>query len=306
MPVTLLGPERPDGQLPRVLAEDGVRGRVALVSAGWRYDEDRDELLRAAIPACEVHNLRLYHRFRELERDHAGLAAAYTQKQDELRKIKDRYRHGITHAIGMARALWDHKPDAHDPWFRRAVGALRELDTFFLAEARRLHEEFEAAAHPERHAAVRAAQEELEEAVDGASALLVAGGHVGILRNRLAFYGFPSWGGNRPIYAWSAGAMVMCERVVLYHDHTAYGPGIAEMLDHGFGLWRGWVVLPHARERLDVNSAENVTILAARLQPWRAVGLQNGAVFGPDGAFRGTPGSAFTMRSDGGLDVEGA
>ncbi|GDX78686.1 hypothetical protein LBMAG42_04970 [Deltaproteobacteria bacterium] len=297
MSLTILGPERPDGVLPSVLARHGVTGPIALVSAGWRYDEARDELLRAALPN-EVRNLRLYDRFRHLEREETELIGKYTAKQDALRKVKDRYRLWLRTSLGMAAGLLADKPDADCPWFRQSIRHLQEADELFLSEARRLHEAFEQEVRPGENPRVRKERDEIRAELAGCAALCIAGGHIGVLRNRCFFFDLGPTLTQRPLYAWSAGAMLLTERLLLFHDHTGFGPGTAEFLDHGFGLLRNTVFLPHARERLDLTNGANLTVLASRLAPRKVMGLQNGAIF-EDGRYTGAPDSAFTIRPDG-------
>ncbi|MSQ00450.1 MAG: hypothetical protein EXR71_00990 [Myxococcales bacterium] len=302
MSLTLLGPERPDGVLPELLVKHGVTGPVGLISAGWRYDEARDEPLRAAIPN-EVKNLRLYERFRSLERDAAELMSRYTAKQDLLRRIKDRYRMRVQAGLDSAYALLREFRTPTDKWFLHAVQQLRETDDLFLSEARVLHEMFEQQARPGDHPLVRREREGVRADLDGCAALLIAGGHIGVLRNRCVFLDVGPVLTQRPLYAWSAGAMLLTERVLLYHDHTAYGPGTAEFLDHGLGLLRETVLLPHARERLNLTDTIHLSVLAHRLLPRKAVCLQNGAIY-EDGVYTGKPGAAFILTLDGSQHAE--
>ena len=49
-------------------------------------------------------------------------------------------------------------------------------------------------------------------------ALAIAGGHVGVLLRCLKLFGV-SPPAELPVVAWSAGAMALTDRVVLYNDH---------------------------------------------------------------------------------------
>jgi hypothetical protein len=90
--------------------------------------------------------------------------------------------------------------------------------------------------------------------------------------------------GERPVVAWSAGAMTVCERIVLYHDLAAHSPGHAEVFDTGLGLCRDVVPLPHARRRLRLDDRDRMALLARRFAPARCVVLDDGAqVDCPDG-----------------------
>lgn len=297
----ILGPERPAPVLPATITHLGIRGPVALVSAGWRHDEPRDEPLREAL-GIEVRNLGLYAAFRVLEREVPDLLSAYTLKQAMLRRVKERYRAAIVPALAGCRELYTRRRDPSCPWFQQAVRNIQAIDAIFLAEADRLHADFDRETRPREHPRVRAELDRIGAALDGTQAVLLAGGHVGVLRNRLSFFGFGDWLRGRAVIAWSAGAMALTERVVLFHDHTTYGVGLAELLDRGLGLCPGVVFLPHARTRLDLADVENVAILARRLAPAIAVGLQNGATLsGPRLVSTGAPDAAFTLGVDGAL-----
>jgi hypothetical protein len=284
-----------------VLAQSGVTGPVALVSAGWRHDEPRDEPLREAV-GLPVHNLGLYAAFRVLEREASDLVSAYTLKQSTLRRIKERYRTAIVPALTAARELYARRRDGDCPWFQQAIRNLQTIDAIFLAESDRLHVEFDEQARPFGHRRVRAEVDRIREKLADCDAVLLAGGHVGVLRNRLAFFGFDRWLADRKVFAWSAGAMALTDRVVLFHDHTAHGVGLAEVLDRGLALVPNVVFLPHARERLALGDVENVAILARRFAPCRAIGLQNGAVLtGPGLASTGARDAALLLAPDGTL-----
>ncbi len=275
-----------------------LTGPVALVSAGWRYDEERDEPLRGAL-GLTIHNLRLYGAFRDIERAAPELVAAHARKQAMLKAIKVRYREAIVSRLAGIQAQWADRRDPACPWFRLAVRHLQEVDELFLAEADRLHQEFAATGRPFDHPAVQAVRARIDETLDGCQAVLIAGGHVGVLRNRMSFFGVDQALRGRRLIAWSGGAMVLADRILLYHDYTTHGVGLAEYLDRGFGLVPGVVFLPHAQNRLDLNRPENVAILAARVAPLRAVTLENGGGIGPSGQQIGRADAVRQLQPDG-------
>lgn len=275
--VTVLGPERPTPVLPSVLTRLGLRGPVALITAGWRFDEPRDEPLRAAV-GVTVHNLGLYAAFREIERAAPDLMSAYARKQALVKEARGRYRIAITGAVETCQRLLADKHDYQDPWFRAAVGQLQALDQHWIDHTDRLHRSFEEEMAPKRHRLIRAYRARIFDVLAGCEAVMLAGGHVGVLRNRISFFGLDEELGQRRVIAWSAGAMVLCEHILLYHDHTNFGVGTAEVFDRGLGLLPGVYLLPHARQRLLLDAPDNVAILAQRLAPRVSVGLQNGAV----------------------------
>ncbi len=297
--ITVLGPERPAPALPAVLAGLGVSGPVALVTAGWRFDEARDEPLREAL-ARPVENLALYQRFRLLERDMQALAAAYSAKQRALQVVKERYRIAITHAHRACRALLPADPTAaSDPWLDGALRHLREVDAEFLREADVLHARFGDVCRPAEEARVRRQLAQIDDQLSRCAVVLIAGGHVGVLRNRLAFYDLRPRLAGKHVIAWSGGAMCLTERVLLFHDHTSFGDGTAELLDRGLGLLSDVVYLPHARQRLDLENVANVAVLARRLAPAAAIGLDNGAVLRGGRSCASRAGSAYRLGADG-------
>ncbi len=85
------------------------------------------------------------------------------------------------------------------------------------------------------------------------------------------------------VLAWSAGAMALTDRVVLFTD------GRAEAYAPGLGLVPDTVLLPHARRRLPVDDPVRLGALARRFAPARCVVLDDGGtlaasrVIGPDG-----------------------
>ncbi len=97
-----------------------------------------------------------------------------------------------------------------------------------------------------------------------------------MLLNRLRLFGLERLLRTRPVVAWSAGAMAIAERVVLFHDHPPQGAGNAELFEAGLGLVRGAVFLPHAASRLALDDPTRVALLARRLARPRACTLDDG------------------------------
>ena len=143
---------------------------------------------------------------------------------------------------------------------------------------RRIQREFEERWQPHARDAVAAERAELGAILRNVRALAVAGGHVAVLLNRLRLFGVAELlGQGAPVAAWSAGAMALSERVVLFHDNPPQGPGHAEVLDAGLGLCAGIVPLPHARRRLDLGDRVRVALFARRFAPAAALAMEDGA-----------------------------
>ncbi len=109
---------------------------------------------------------------------------------------------------------------------------------------------------------------------------------------------------DRPVFAWAGGAMVVTERVVLFHDSPPQGAGNAEILDAGLGLVPGLVALPDPRLRLRLDDRERVGLFAGRFAPAACVAMDHGAITYYDGErFTATTGT-MGFRSDGTTALE--
>ena len=94
-----------------------------------------------------------------------------------------------------------------------------------------------------------------------------------------------------PVIAWSAGAMALTSRVVLFHDFAPHGSHEAEVYDRGLGRVPGVVALPHARRRLRLDDRARSAVLARRFAEHRLLLLDDGtsAVFDGEAARRARP-----------------
>jgi hypothetical protein len=152
------------------------------------------------------------------------------------------------------------------------------VDERHLARVCEARASFDAAARPAERAVVAGHRADVAEILDAASALVVAGGHVDELLHVLRLFAVPA---PAVVIAWSAGAMALTERVLLFHDpdpHDAapHDSSHAEFLDSGLGWLRGCVLLPHARRRLRTEDPRRMAELAFRAAPARCVILDDG------------------------------
>lgn len=310
--VHLLGPQRPAPNLTRVLATIPGSKPVVTITAGWRHEEGDDDALRRDI-GHHGQNLPLYRWFDELERAEPDLFAAYRDRQDEIQRIKRIYRTsldaGVRAAQGLAEAFRKRPDDVVAEELELAYGALRELRDRFVARCDGVRQRFQAEWQPDEREVVRRKCEQAEQMLLGARAVCIAGGHVGVLLNRMEFFGLgralrEAMELGTPVIAWSAGAMAITDRVVLFHDDAPAGQPHAEVLDRGLGLAPDLVVLPHARERLRLDDTARVALFANRFWPSACIGLENGAwLVYEDGRWlnRGAKESAFELAKDGTL-----
>ena len=87
-----------------------------------------------------------------------------------------------------------------------------------------------------------------------------------------------------PVIAWSAGAMALTERVVLFHDLGPEGASETEVHDAGLGRIKGFIALPHARRRLLLDDKARCSVFARRFMERHCVLLDNGVILEIDAA----------------------
>ena len=276
--VILLGPQRFTRTLSEAAARAGIAGRFASVTAGWQEREAEDLDLHEHLGERTV-NLMLYARAEDaLERD-PQLASAWRDRQDRLRGLQALYRVRLGHAQAALRELASAEaaPELLRAEREEALAAIRALDAGHLARIDGVESEFEARVSPRSRPAVPRHLAALERLVERAEAILVAGGHVAVLLNRLRLFDSGRLLARRTLLAWSAGAMAVAERVVLFHHSPPQGYGNSEILDRGLGLVRGVVAFPHAHRRLRLDDPRRMELLARRFAPADCLTLDDGA-----------------------------
>ena len=276
--LALLGVQRSAPTLGATTRELGLAGPFALVTAGFQEREGEDHEIRVELGGRVV-NLRLHERADEVFAADAELAAAHRQRQSALRHKQDFYRIRLEHALEAQHVVFQRRAPAAilDEEREASLAAIQQLDAYHLAQCERVHREFAHELALFERPAVAQHRAEIAATLGEANALVLAGGHVATLLNRLRLFGVAELLDGKPVLAWSAGAMAVCQRVVLFHDSPPQGPGAAEVLDHGLGLCTGVVALPQPEMRLRLDDAERVSVMARRFAPDLALALPSGA-----------------------------
>lgn len=266
--VVLLGAQRFDPTLGSTVDALGVEGRIAVVTAGWQEREGEDKELSEHLKKRTV-NLRLHARAEEVFQRDRELAAAHRKRSEVLRHKQDFYRIRLEHELEANHVIRQRKAPEEilDEEQAASIGAIRLLDDYHITQCRRVHMEFEEEARPFERPWIARHRRQLASILAECGAIAIAGGHVASLLNRLRLFGIAELLGDQPIFAWSAGAMAIADRVVLFHDSPPQGPGAAEVLDRGLGLASGVVPLPHPETRLRLHDPERVSVLARRFAP---------------------------------------
>lgn len=265
---TLLGPQRLAPDLVTTFDRFGIDGPVAAITAGWQEREGEDAELEEHLKRPVV-DLGLHRRLEEVFAEDQELFQLHRARQDRLRTLQRLYRYRLDFTIKPARGLLRRQSDEDFLEIERwaAIAALRRLDAEHLERIAQVHKDFDNDHQPSERPSMRRHREEIAEILERSSAVAVAGGHVAVLLNRLRLFGLPDMLGHRPLFAWSAGAMALSERVVLFHDSPPQGAGNAEVLDVGIGLMRGVVPLPHATKRLRLEDPVRVSLFVRRFAP---------------------------------------
>jgi hypothetical protein len=195
-----------------------------------------------------------------------------------MQAVQRLYRMRLDFALEPARRLLRETGDDDliEPQRQAAIDVVRRLDYEHLLLLAEIHEEFEATWRPAERDAVVGQRLEIAAVMARAEALVIAGGHVAVLLNRLRLFSLVDLFGNLPILAWSAGAMALGERIVLFHDSPPQGPGNAEVLDQGLGLHQDVIPLPGASQRLRLDDQVRVSLFARRFAPDLCVPLDSG------------------------------
>jgi hypothetical protein len=277
--VVLLGPRGLDAGA--ALAELGIRDQVAFVTAGYQSDESNDDAIGAMTAALgvPVTNLRLHARAAEVFAADPEFHAAYQVRQNRYRNLQAFYRIRLEKADEAARmiAVRYVEPELLDQEDAESVEHLRRLDDAHLARCTAVRAAFDAEWPAAERPEIARHRRELSAALASCAALVIAGGHVASLLNRLVLFDVLGLAGDRPVIAWSAGAMALAERIILFHDYPPYGSDIAQVLEPGLGLVPGFVLLPDPRRRVRIDNRPGIARFARRMLPATCLALDHGA-----------------------------
>jgi hypothetical protein len=284
--ITLLGPQRRP-TLDRVLSSLDVSGPVVVVNAGWQERESDDaEILGLA--GVQAVNLRLFARWMHVLEADPEYAAAEREHRQVLDELQQLYRVRLDHALQALYAVAGRSvghPTVQATAMEDALAAVRLLDATHVVRVQQLHDDFYGTWRLESRGAIAGHREEVRGLLSAAECLVVAGGHVGELVRVVHLFHLAPHLPPR-VVAWSAGAMALTPRVVLFHDRAAQSASLTEVFDAGIGVIPGLVLLPHARRRLRTDDHRRMSVLARRFAPATCVVLDDGVRvdLGPDGS----------------------
>jgi hypothetical protein len=266
--VVLLGAQRFDPTLREAVDELGIKGKIATITAGWQEREDDDDDLTEHLDSRDI-NLLLHARAEKVFREDEAFLEAHRERQALLRLRQDFYRVRLEHALDAAYVIQQRSApdDILDDEARTSIEAIRNIDALHIDRCARDRQEFDARWRPDERTSVGKHRAEIKSILDDCEAIAIAGGHVASLLNRLQLFGIAEMARGKTIFAWCGGAMVVTERVVLFHDSPPQGSGAAEVLDAGLAFVGDVVSLPQPEFRLQLDDRERMRLLARRFAP---------------------------------------
>ncbi|HYB16468.1 MAG TPA: hypothetical protein VEF71_13495 [Streptosporangiaceae bacterium] len=284
MNAILLGPQRRP-TVGAVVRSLGLEGPFATVTAGWQEREADDGELGALLGGRDA-NLGLYRRWLDVQDRDPEYAAAERRLAGTLAELQDIYLLRLDYALRAVYALQRRSPGdglaagSAGQAAAEAVAAVRELDAAHLHRVNEVRGEFFGRWQPHDRPAIAGHRAAVAAALADSAALIMAGGHVGVLADVLHLFNVaavlrsqaPGW----PVIAWSAGAMALADRIVLFGDRSPQGPGHPEIYGSGLSVLREVILLPHARARLLLHDTPRMAVFARRFAPARCILLDNG------------------------------
>ncbi|MDP1560769.1 MAG: hypothetical protein Q8M16_05175 [Pirellulaceae bacterium] len=264
-PLVLLGQQREVPRLNSVLERLKVDGPVGLVSAGWEEDEDDDQWVRDAIDAPVI-NSQLYSLADQLFQQDPQVIELLRERQDRLREFREINELQTEHLCVVARELWqrlDVHAGALGP-LQQTIGQLQAVDQSYLEAVTTIIVEYEQRIAPKERPSILEYRRQVLERLQDCQALLIAGGHVGVLLNRLNLCRLLQ-NIQRPIVAWSGGAMALGERVYFYDQFLPHTKREVELSRRGMSLFTGAQVFPRANQRLQLHDQRELGLLARRM-----------------------------------------
>ena len=272
----LLGPQPQYSTLQAALKRLGCNSRVALVTAGWQEDESSDDELISMLPSRSI-NLNLFQRSENLFEQDSELIRVLRDRQDDLRVLRDAYLLRLDHCLSVIRDLGDFRIQVQldiNPEIEAAFETLRQLDRQYLVRTTQICDQYDSKLDIHNRSHVRHHRDELQKTIAECSAIVISGGHVGIILNRLRLFGILE-SNSLPIVAWSGGAMALADQIVLFHDHPPQGKGNPEVLRAGMGQYHEIIPLPDARHRLHLEDPARVSLIAERFSNCACIELND-------------------------------
>ena len=267
----LLGPQPRYQSLIAALDRLQIDGPIGLITAGWQEDELDCEEIESAISRPLI-NAQLFHRSERLFTEDPELINRLRERQDQLRQLRDVYRLRLEPLLATARELFRRNFEIDVQREQdQVLQQLRDLDQLHYLRTDEVCDRYDARLNLSTRESVLAQRQEVVNALRDTKALVISGGHAGIILNRLKIFGLLELFPQLPVIAWSAGAMALADRIVFFHDFPPHGPGNPEILRAGMALFQDRVLLPNASKRLQLDDRTRVSLFARRFWPRKCI-----------------------------------
>jgi hypothetical protein len=186
--VTLLGPQRRP-TLDTVAASLRLDGPVATVTAGWQEREPEDGELSRRLGSRDV-NLGLYRRWLDVQERDPEFATGERRLQGVLEELQDIYLLRLDHALQAVYAV--QRRSGHVRLragvLAEAVSAVRDLDVAHLHRISDVRRDFYERLPPHDRPVISEHRAAVARLLGDAAAVVVAGGHVGVLADALHLF----------------------------------------------------------------------------------------------------------------------
>lgn len=275
----LLGPQRPVINLGVAVKKAGIpEGPMAVISAGWQEAEgDVDDVFEQV--QRPLHDLGIYQKAEQLTAAYPKFARAYRERQDNLKDLQRLYGLRCKQLMIAARLTLraEASPEILKVEQHHAMSQVRELDRHHLRSMQALHAQYDQTFDSLTAGELKVFGAEITEKLADCESVLITGGNVLVLLNRMNLFGISKMLANTHLVAWSAGVMVLSDTLVLFHDKTPFARRDPEVVSKGCGLVPGYVFLPDAKRRLKESDCVRTRLMCRRFAPASCVTLNNGA-----------------------------
>lgn len=303
--IVLLGPQRHTQLLVEAMSMLGVSGPCAAITAGWQEREAEVDELNQVV-GQQTSNLLLHERAEAIFRDDTLFREAHRAHQEQLKMLQDIYKNRLLDLQkSVSRMLQSRtkKPQLYDLEIDHGMALIRNLDEHHYARLRQINDAFDQRWQPAERSDIAQHREELRAMIEPCDTIFISGGHVAVLLNRIRMFGLEDMLASKAIVAWSAGAMVLSKRIVLFHDTPPQGFGHAEVFESGLDLIGNIIPLPHARTRLKLDDAERVSLFARRFNEEQCITLdQNSGLVLNEGKILKSRSNTFRLLEKGALE----
>ena len=189
--IHILGPQRPSPNLPNIIERHLPDGPLAVITAGWRIDEIDISALERDLNR-PLYLLPLYGWFDRLGAKEPELASLHSERQIKIKSYKKVYNLQLRAAFDLwtkIAELAEENPELYSMDEKDALAAVRITDRRAIERQDLIRKEFDQLNTPWTHTVTMPYHDKIKNTLKKCRGLIIAGGHVAVLRNRLFFFG---------------------------------------------------------------------------------------------------------------------